>query len=61
VSKTEFKDLGKLDIVGVHPDYAGADAAWQAKVQVAGDNGATRDFIVQLHHLLDPESPAPRR
>ena len=27
---TEFRDPGKLDIVGVFPTYASAEAAWRA-------------------------------
>ena len=30
---TEFRDLEKLDIVGVYPNYASAYAAWKAKAQ----------------------------
>ena len=33
----DFKDLTKLDIVGIFPNYATAHAAWKA--QVAGDRG----------------------
>ena len=33
---TEFKDLDKLDIVGVYPNYASAYAAWKAKAQQTG-------------------------
>ena len=29
LESTEFKDLSKLDIVGVFPNYAAAHAAWQ--------------------------------
>ena len=61
VSKTEFKDLDKLEIVGVYPNYATAYAAWKAKAQGTVDNAEMRYFIVHLHRLLDPESPAPQR
>ena len=30
LSKTEFKDLDKVEIVGVYPNYAAAYAAWKA-------------------------------
>lgn len=50
----EFKDLSKLDIVGVYPNYATAYAAWKAKAQQTVDNAQMRYFIVHLHRLLDP-------
>jgi hypothetical protein len=61
VSNTEFKDLDKVDIVGVYPNYATAYAAWKAKAQGTVDNAEMRYFIVHLHRLLDPESQAPQR
>ena len=55
---TEFKELNKLDIVGVYPNYA-AYAARKAKAQLTADNAQMRYFIVHLHRLLDPETAAP--
>ena len=57
----EFKDLDKLDIVGVYPNYASAYAAWKAKAQRSVDNAHMRYFIVHLHRLLDPERRQPPR
>ena len=51
-----FRDLGKLDIVGIYPNYATAYAAWKGKAQQTVDNAHMRYFIVHLHRLLDPES-----
>ena len=51
----EFKDLEKLDIVGVYPNYASAYAVWKAKAQQTVDNAQMRYFIVHLHRLLEPE------
>lgn len=51
-----FKDLDKLDIVGVFPNYASAHVAWKAKAQATVDQAQTRYFIVHLHRLLDPEA-----
>ncbi len=51
---TEFKDLTKLDIVGIFPNYASAHAAWKAKAQATVDNAQMRYFVVHLHRLLDP-------
>jgi Domain of unknown function (DUF4170) len=61
VANIEFKDLERLDIVGVFPNYASAYAAWKAKAQGSVDNAEMRYFIVHLHRLLDPESPALQR
>ena len=52
----EFKDLDKLDIVGIFPNYAAAYTAWKAKAQMTVDNAQMRYVIVHLHRLLDPES-----
>jgi hypothetical protein len=53
---TEFKDLDKLDIVGIYPNYATAHVAWKARAQQTVDNAHMRYFIVHLHRLLDPET-----
>lgn len=51
----EFKDLKKVDIVGVFPNYAEAENAWRGKAQATVDSAHTRYFIVHLHRLLDPD------
>jgi hypothetical protein len=51
----DFKDLSKLDIVGIFPNYATAHMAWKAKAQATVDNAQMRYFIVHLHRLLDPQ------
>jgi hypothetical protein len=53
----EFKDISKLDIVGIYPNYATAHAAWKAKAQGTVDNAQMRYFIVHMHRLLDPVEP----
>ncbi len=50
----EFRDLDKVDIVGIYPNYATADTAWKAKAQQTVDNAHMRYFIVHLHRLLEP-------
>jgi hypothetical protein len=60
--RTEFKNLDRLDIVGIYPNYAAAYAAWKAKAQQTVDNAHMRYFIVHMHRLLDPaHDPAPGR
>jgi len=61
VADIEFKDLNKLDIVGIYPNYASAYAAWKAKAQGTVDNAEMRYFIVHLHRLLEPDGQAPQR
>lgn len=61
VANVEFKDLDRLDIVGIFPNYATAYTAWKAKAQGSVDNAQMRYFIVHLHRLLEPDSPAPQR
>ena len=56
IGGVEFKDLDKLDIVGVYPNYAKAYVAWRAKAQQTVDNAQMRYFIVHLHRLLDPDA-----
>ena len=56
-----FKDLNKLDIVGVFPNYATAYAAWKAQAQKTVDNALMRYFIVHLHRLLDPATDTMRQ
>lgn len=51
----EFKDLDKLDIVGIYPNYAKAYDAWKNAAQRSVDNAHMRYFIVHMHRLLDPE------
>ncbi len=53
-----FKDLGKVEIIGVYPNYASAYTAWKAKAQQTVDNAHMRYFIVHLHRLLDPATDA---
>ena len=50
-----FKDLSKVELVGVYPNYAAAHAVWKGKAQQTVDNAQMRYFVVHLHRLLDPE------
>jgi hypothetical protein len=58
IEGVEFRDLDKLDIVGIFPNYETARKAWKAKAQQTVDQAQTRYFIVHMHRLLDPETDA---
>jgi hypothetical protein len=51
----DFKDLAKLDIVGIYPNYKLAYDAWKAKAHASVDNAAMRYFVVHIHKLMEPE------
>jgi hypothetical protein len=61
IGGVEFKDLDKVDIVGLYPNYATAYTAWRAKAQQTVDNAQMRYFIVHLHRLIDPQTAPPDR
>lgn len=61
LDSVEFKDLEKLDFVGIYPNYATAYAAWKGRAQRTVDNALTRYFIVHMHRLLDPATDATRQ
>lgn len=54
LDKVEFKDVEKLDIIGVYPNYKQAYDAWKSAAQRTVDNAMVRYFIVHMHRLLDP-------
>jgi hypothetical protein len=60
IEDVQFKDLDRVEIVGLFPNYATAYAAWKAKAQGTVDNAHMRYFIVHLHRLLDPQTDATR-
>lgn len=51
----DFKDLSKLDIVGMYPNYKSALKAWRGKAQLTVDNAHMRYFVVHIHRLMEPE------
>ena len=57
----EFRDISKIEIVGLFPDYASAEKAWRAKAQQTVDNAQTRYFVAHLHRLIEPDPVAPTR
>ncbi len=56
----EFKDLDKVHVVGVFPNYAEAYAAWRGVTGATIDDAHMRYFIVHLHRLLDPSTDTTR-
>jgi len=56
LGSNKFKDLDKVEYVGVYPNYASAFVAWKAKSQQTIDDAHMLYFIVHLHRLLDPDS-----
>jgi hypothetical protein len=55
-SKTVFRDVGAIDVVGFFPDYAAAKAAWKSAAQRTVDDAHMRYFIAHLHRLRDEEA-----
>ena len=52
--KNAFKDISKIHIVGMFPDYPSAHLAWKAGALRTVDNAHMRYFIVHMHRLMDP-------
>ncbi|MDV4169916.1 DUF4170 domain-containing protein [Rhodovulum sp. FJ3] len=57
-SKSEFKDVSDLHIVGIFPNYEEAYNAWKAEAQRTVDNAHMRYFIAHLHRLRDEATAA---
>jgi hypothetical protein len=57
-TRTVFKDVSALHIVGIYPTYAAAFQAWKAEAQRTVDNAHMRYFIAHLHRLREEESAA---
>ena len=58
--ENEFKDLSKLDIVGMYPNFAEAKAAWLAKAQATVDSAQMRYFVAHIHRLFEAEEHEPQ-
>ena len=56
LDKSEFRDLSKLDIVGIYPNFNDAKTAWKAAAQRTVDNAQMRYYVVHLYRLLDPDA-----
>lgn len=57
-TKSVFKDVNDIDIVGMFPDYASAYDAWKDAAQRSVDNAHMRYFIAHIHRLRDEEREA---
>lgn len=51
-----FKDLEKVDLVGIFGSYAEAENAWRRVSQANVDDAMTKYVVVHLHKLLEPEA-----
>ncbi len=52
-SKNVFKDVSKLHIVGMFPDYQSAFSAWKAEAPRTVDDAHMRYYIAHIHRLRD--------
>ncbi len=50
----DWVDPGKLDVVGIFPDYASAEKAWRGAAQRTVDDAEMKFVVVHLHRLLEP-------
>lgn len=57
-TKSVFKNVDDIHIVGMFPDYASAYDAWRDNAQRTVDNAHMRYFIAHIHRLRDEEAEA---
>ncbi|MGX9356344.1 DUF4170 domain-containing protein [Roseobacteraceae bacterium S113] len=57
-TKSAFKDVDDIHVVGIFADYESALDAWKAHAQKTVDNAHMRYFIAPLHGLRDEEIAA---
>ena len=51
--KNVFRDVSKIHLVGMFPDYDTAYLAWKAEAQRTVDNAHMRYFIANIHRLRE--------
>ncbi len=56
-TKNVFKDVSKIHMVGMFPDYATAFNAWKAEAQRTVDDAHMRYYIAHIHRLRDEAQP----
>ncbi|EKE74688.1 MULTISPECIES: DUF4170 domain-containing protein [Roseobacteraceae] len=54
-SKTVFRNVDDIHIVGIFPNYETAHNAWKSEAQRTVDNAHMRYFIAHLHRLRDED------
>jgi len=52
-TKTTFRDVAEIDVVGIFPNYQAAYDAWKAAAQRTVDNAHMRYFIADLSQLRE--------
>ena len=57
-TKSVFKDVDDIHIVGMFPSYQTAYDAWKAEAQKTVDNAHMRYFIAHIHRLRDESAEA---
>ena len=57
-TKTAFKNVDDIHVVGIFPYYVTAYDAWKAEAQRTVDNAHMRYFIAHLHRLRDETAAA---
>ncbi len=57
-TKSLFKNVDDIHIVGIYPNYQAAFDAWRAEAQRTVDNAHMRYFIAHLHRLRDEKAEA---
>ena len=55
-TKTTFKNVEDIHVVGIFPNYQTAYDAWRAEAQRTVDNAHMRYFIAHLHRLRDEKA-----
>ncbi|MEP2532208.1 MULTISPECIES: DUF4170 domain-containing protein [Roseobacteraceae] len=55
-TKSAFKNVDDIEVVGIFPNYQAAYDAWRAAAQRTVDNAHMRFFIAHLHRLRDEEA-----
>ena len=56
-AKNVFRDVSKIHLVGMYPDYETAFLAWKAEAQRTVDNAHMRYFIANIHRLREEARP----
>ncbi|GAA6191066.1 DUF4170 domain-containing protein [Phaeobacter gallaeciensis] len=57
-TRSVFKDVNDIHMVGMFPDYQTAYDAWKAEAQRTVDNAHMRYFIAHIHRLRDETAEA---